>query len=61
MSNGRIDIMGKTNLDVFTLYDQMPIKETSSDFREALTGTSTQTNLSNAFFSKENIEIYKTQ
>ena len=57
MSNGRIDIMGKTNLDVFTLYDHMPIKETSSDFREALTGTSTQTNLSNAFFSKENIEI----
>ena len=57
MSNGRIDIMGKTNLDVFTLYDQMPIKETSSDFREALTGTTTQTHLSNAFFSKENIEI----
>jgi hypothetical protein len=57
MSNGRIDILGKTNLDVFSLYDQMPVKEKSSDFREALTGTTTESYLSNAFFSKENIQI----
>jgi hypothetical protein len=57
MSNGRIDIIGNTNFDVFSLYDQMPVKETSSDFREALTGTTTETCLSNAFFSKENIQI----
>ena len=36
----------------------MPQQNTTSDFREALTrGTTTQTNLSNAFFLKENIEI----
>ena len=57
MNNGRIDIMGKTNLDVFTLYDQIPVSEGSSDFREALTGTNTSTMLSAAFFSKENIQI----
>ena len=57
VNNGRIDIMGKTNLDVFTLYDQIPISETNSDFREALTGTTTTTMLSAAFFSKENIKI----
>jgi hypothetical protein len=57
INTGRIDIMGKTNLDVFTLYDQIPISETSSDFREALTGTTTSTMLSVAFFSKENIKI----
>ena len=39
MNNGRIDIAGKTNLDVFTLYDQIPTSDTTSDFREALTGT----------------------
>ena len=43
VNNGRIDVMGKTNLDVFTLYDQIPISETTSDFREALTGTTTTT------------------
>ena len=57
VNNGRIDVMGKTNLDVFTLYDQIPISETTSDFREALTGTTTTTMLSAAFFSKENIKI----
>ena len=48
VNNGRIDVMGKTNLDVFTLYDQIPISETTSDFREALTGTTTSTMLSTA-------------
>jgi hypothetical protein len=56
-NTGRIDIMGKTNLDVFSLYDQIPLSETTSDFREALTGTTTSTMLSVAFFSKENIKI----
>jgi len=60
-NTGRIDIMGKTNLDVFSLYDQIPLSETTSDFREALTGTTTSTMLSVAFFSKENIKIIKTQ
>lgn len=57
VNNGRIDVMGKTNLDVFTLYDQIPLSETTSDFREALTGTTTSSMLSVAFFSKENIKI----
>ena len=33
MSNGRIDIMGKTNLDVFQLYDQIPINDDFSDIK----------------------------
>jgi len=57
MNNGRIDIAGKTNLDVFTLYDQIPTSDTTSDFREALTGTNSSTQLSHAYFSKENINI----
>ena len=57
MNNGRIDIMGKTNLDVFSLYDQIPMSDKSSEFREAMTGTNTSSNLSSAFFSKENIQI----
>ena len=56
MNNGRIDIAGKTNLDVFTLYDQIPTSDTTSDFREALTGTNSSTQLSHAYFSKENIQ-----
>jgi|TARA_X000000368_G_scaffold339891_1_gene278026 hypothetical protein len=57
MNNGRIDIIGKTNLDVFTLYDQIPTTDTTSDYREALTGTNSSTQLSHAYFSKENIKI----
>ena len=53
--NGRVNIE-QPNTDVlFNLKDKIAVK--SSDYRDALTGTIVKTNLSNAYFSKENIDI----
>lgn len=54
-TNGRIDILGPIGPQ-FQLADKIPIKHSSS-FRDALTGQWTDTLLSCAFFSGQNIQI----
>jgi len=53
--NGRVDIMGINTTAVFTLSDKMPVKQMTS-YREAMTGNWNNTQLSNAFFSSNNIQ-----
>lgn len=58
-SNGRVDIISKQPPDIgnlFALYDKIPANQCST-FREATMGSWTETPLSIAFFSKENIQI----
>jgi len=54
--NGRVNIMENGSKNQFTLHDRIPVKSTTS-FRDAMQGNFIDTNLSRAFFSKENIEI----
>jgi len=54
-SNGRVDILGPIGPQ-FQLADKIPIKQCVS-FRDALTGQWTDTLLSCAFFSEQNIQI----
>ena len=54
-SNGRVDILGPIGPQ-FQLADKIPIKQCVS-FRDALTGQWTDSLLSSAFFSGENIQI----
>jgi hypothetical protein len=53
--NGRVDIEQPNVNTLFNLKDKISVK--SSDYRDALTGTIIKSNLSNAFFSKHNIDI----
>ena len=53
--NGRVNIEQPATDVLFNLKDKISVK--SSDYRDALTGTIVKTNLSNAYFSKENIDI----
>ena len=53
--NGRVQILGSQEKNQFDLYDKIPVKDTSS-FREALNGTWECNELSNAFFSSQNIQ-----
>ena len=53
--NGRVDIEQPNINTVFNLKDKIPIE--SSDFRDALNGNITTSQLSTAYFSKENIRI----
>ena len=54
--NGRVDIMSSPNTTaVFSLSDRIPANQISS-FRDAMTGNWYNTALSDAFFSKENIQ-----
>jgi hypothetical protein len=58
-SNGRIDIVSKQPPDIgnlFALYDKIPANQCST-FREATIGSWTETPLSMAFFSEQNIQI----
>tara|TARA_B100000900_G_C20508106_1_gene686789 strand:+ start:507 stop:1004 length:498 start_codon:yes stop_codon:yes gene_type:complete len=55
-TNGRVDIMDQAQLNQFALYDKIPVEQCTS-FNEALMGNFTSTDLSTAFFSKENIQI----
>ena len=57
--NGIVNIMNRTN-DKFLMQDKIPVKTTSSAYTEALKGILEDTNLSNTFFSKENIELIQT-
>jgi hypothetical protein len=53
--NGRVDILGPIGPQ-FNLADKIPLKHCAS-YRDALTGSWTDTLLSTLFFSKENIQI----
>jgi len=55
-SNGRVDIMGPNIPTLFSMSDRIPVSQCSS-FRDAMTGNWYDTQLSNTFFSKENITI----
>ena len=56
-TNGRINIMGPKQADIFSLYDKIPINQKSTNYNEALTGNWTPNLVSKTFFSAENIEI----
>jgi hypothetical protein len=56
VSNGRIDIEGPPPDVRFSMWDKIPVNQITT-FRDALTGNWENTDLSNAFFSKENIQI----
>ena len=55
-TNGRIDIMGP-NINQFSLFDKIPLNNEASSFHDAMTGNFQDSTLSNAYFSKENIQI----
>ena len=59
-SNGRIDIISKTEspdiTNLFALYDKIPANQCAT-FREPTLGQWNETELSKAYFSKENIQI----
>ena len=54
--NGRVNIAQINMNKQFDLYDKIPIKETTS-FSNALQGNWEKSNLSIAYFSKQNIQI----
>jgi hypothetical protein len=55
-TNGRLDILGPNTMNQFALFDKIPNNECSS-FNDAMIGNSTESSLSIAFFSKNNIQI----
>jgi len=59
-SNGRIDIINKTQSpdlsNLFAMYDKIPANQCAT-FREPTLGQWNETQLSKAYFSKENIQI----
>ena len=59
-SNGRIDIINKTQgpdiSNLFAIYDKIPANQCAT-FREPTLGQWDETQLSKAYFSKENIQI----
>ena len=55
-ANGRVNILDQSSSNVFSLYDKIPINENTSEYRQAMKGTFENTELSNLYFSKENIE-----
>ena len=50
MSNGRINIMGPNTGNLYQLYDQPPLVNKSTPYRNAMNGNWETTKLSNAFF-----------
>ena len=57
MNNGRINIMGPNKSDIFKLYEQVPLDNESTSYKDAMAGNWQSTPLSEAFFSGENIRI----
>lgn len=55
-TNGRIDISGP-NMNQFDLFDKIPTDTGASTFHDAMIGNFTESNLSRAYFSKDNIQI----
>ena len=56
VSNGRIDIQTPDTKSLFNMYDKIPAHQCST-YRNPLEGQWDDTTLSNAYFSKENIQI----
>ena len=54
--NGRLDIVSPSVQDQFALYDKNPVHQCVT-YRDALNGIWEDSPLSNAFFSKENMQI----
>ena len=54
-SNGRINITGPKIEQQFAMYDRIPANQCAS-YRDAMTGNWSNTELSNTFFSAENID-----
>ena len=52
--NGRVHILGPTLPNPFSLYDKIPVKQ-STTYKDALQGNWSTSPLSNAFFNKNNI------
>ncbi len=57
MNNGRINIMGPNTGEIFKLYEQVPLNNESTSYKDAMIGNWQSTVLSDAFFSAENIRI----
>ena len=55
-SNGRIDIEGPPPEARFAMWDKIPVNQITT-FRDALTGNWMDNDVSNVFFSKDNIQI----
>ena len=53
--NGRVNLHGPSAIAQFSLYDQIPVNEPSSAYN-SLAGNWIKTELSNLFFSMENVE-----
>ena len=56
-SNGRVNILGPNLDERFSMSDRIPINSTKYSFRDAMTGNWYDTQLSNAFFSANNVQI----
>jgi len=56
LNNGRVDIKTPNTSQLFQMYDKMPANQCVS-FRNATEGLWTETQLSQAFFSQQNIQI----
>ena len=56
-SNGRVNILGPNIEQRLSMSDRIPINSTKYSFRDAMSGNWYDTELSNAFFSGNNIQI----
>lgn len=57
VSNGRVNIIDTPDIsNLFSLYDKIPANQCTT-YRDPLLGQWDETSLSNAYFSKENIQI----
>lgn len=56
-SNGRVNLLTNADNNVFQLYDRIPVSDKASAYTDAMMGNWSATNLSRAFFSRENIII----
>ena len=54
--NGRVNIMSPNTSILFSMQDKIPTENKASAFKDAMTGNWYNTSLSDAFFSKENIQ-----
>ena len=54
--NGRVDIMSPNTSILFSMQDKIPTENKASAFKDAMTGNWYNTSLSDAFFSRENIQ-----
>jgi hypothetical protein len=55
-TNGRVNISGP-NINQFELYDKIPSDTKGTTFHDAMIGNFSESNLSRAYFSANNIEI----